>query len=101
MLYDKRWELDEVGKVLDAAADYIEGYGWCQYKLEDGRGRACLMGALLRVWSDETIEHRYAVLDRLAGLLGRSVNSIALWNDAPGRTKEEVIAALRGAARFR
>jgi hypothetical protein len=28
-----------------------------------------------------------------------NANDIADWNDAPGRTKEEVMAALRGAAR--
>lgn len=82
------------------AADYIEQHGWCQQVLQDMDGRVCLLGALSFVASGSLCSVR------LVGQVGRYLKRTGLtkrgtavvWNDKPGRTKEEVVAVLRGAA---
>ena len=92
--------------ILNAAADLIERTGWTQmYIACDKDGDSCdpcspaavcfcLLGALDAQCSDK--EHWYSahklLLRRIIG------PSVSLWNDDPDRTKEEVIAALRGAS---
>jgi len=90
-------KIDEVGKILLEAADYIEQHGWCQKVYQNGLGNACIMGALLRV--ARTTSGDGKIMSRLRKYLG--VTSLENWNDASGRTKEQVVAALRGAARPR
>jgi hypothetical protein len=93
-------EIDEVGKILLDAADYIELYGWCQKAYQNGLGNVCIMGALLHVvqWPDHLQGWEITgILPRLTKYLG--VTRVDNWNDAPGRTNEQVVAALRGAAR--
>jgi hypothetical protein len=48
MLYDQRWELDEVGRAMHRAADLIEDRGWCQGKLRNSRGQICAHMAMLK-----------------------------------------------------
>ena len=103
MLYDKRWELDKTGKVLDAAADYIGEHGWCQFDICDDFGRVCALGAIARVTTD-SMYSVFERLDRYMALLkprtsGARAPGIVEWNDMVGRTQEEVVALLRGAAR--
>jgi hypothetical protein len=76
--------------LLDAA-QYIREHGWCQRTIRDEEGRVCLIGALQSV---EGWENSVAPT-----MLRRIISCIPSWNNAPGRTKEEVIAALEGAAR--
>ena len=91
-------ELDEASKVLLRAADYIEKWGWCQYDLRDARGRVCLMGAIYSVAGEQGL-----MKDAIEKTLF-AFNSFAdgplpsTWDDAPGRTKEEVCAKLRSVA---
>lgn len=98
MLLDPKWDkeikIDEVAQVLLDAADYIDKHGWCQNKLEDDDGRVCVMGALYRVntpWS------AYSKLFRHLSV-NIKVLDVPFWNDAHGRTKEEVVSVLRKVA---
>lgn len=103
-------------EILLAAAEYIEKHGWQQYQYggryrhgyfldgqyrhehfaATGDGPACLAGAIGSVTGKPP---------NLDGDVLRAVDTViggrfivSHWNDAPGRTKEEVIAALRAAA---
>ena len=87
-------ELDEASKVLLRAADLIEDRGWCQRALEDDMGRYCAIGAILQV-PGTTDERSVAATRLMKSICERDV---AVWNNAPGRTKEEVVAKLRAVA---
>ena len=91
--------LSEVGKVLWDAADYIEKHGWCQNLYGSAKGSVCLRGAIMQVaWRDAPLKH--AALRHTDFFMGDGDYGASLrFNDAPGRTKEEVISALRSAAR--
>ena len=97
---------DEIAKALHDAAQIIKQYG--HYKGEFGgsdRGY-CIHGAISRATQD-SLKHR-KVARRLAAWFerfeGRPVPmakdcpSFVEWNDAPERTKEEVITVLESAA---
>lgn len=95
----------QVAADLRAAADVLERDGWTQHLYVDSNGCRCAAGAILGaiqpgatsdidLSSDQ--EERYdAAWAVLWAEVGRGVQ---LWNDAPGRTAAEVIAALRAAA---
>ncbi len=103
MLYDKKWDKElEVQtepwrKLLNDAADYIEEHGWCQGELRDEMGQVCILGAIASIPDPEDWEPRSVALKALRAITGSPFPDN--WNDAPGRTKEEVIAAFRNAAR--
>ena len=80
----------EYGMILNAAADLIERDGWCQYQFTKGDKR-CLVGAIERAAGYET----YASVLMYFQKRQRIANAVN-WNDREGRTKAEVIAALRG-----
>lgn len=89
--------VDADGEVLRRAADIIERRGWCQNDYQDGAA-VCILGALRLAITGNTDNHSDRVhnpAERLAKNLGQAP---WVWNDEPGRTKEEVIAALRSAA---
>lgn len=91
--------LDETSALLLRAAAYIEQHGWCQGQAFIGE-RACIMGALHVVHSGEKrdgslagpVEHCFTRLNATLGMGPRR------WNDADGRTQEEVVAKLRAVA---
>jgi hypothetical protein len=94
---------------LHRAADLIEEFGWCQ-----GHYRVCEFGHTdCRFHSPEAFcvygAYRQSGADlgsgrggweELSAGLWRSdyIRNVACWNDQPGRTKAEVVAALRKAA---
>lgn len=80
----------DVQPLLDRVADKLRTHGWCQGSLSDAGGRRCLLGA---IWSvdDDTCKAEDELRSR-AGL--GDFDSLAGWNDAPGRTVEEVLALL-------
>lgn len=101
MLYNEKWDeiaqpcMDEVGKILLGTASYIEAHGWCQGSYEKN-GAVCIVGAICRVVPDNSgYQLRADSVDRLETHLDSCATD---YNDAPGRTKEEVLAALRKAA---
>jgi hypothetical protein len=96
-----------VSQILNEAADLLEQPGaWTQGKdarNELGAGtysadlRACsfcILGAIRRVGG--TGHDRWKAVGALCRSLG--IENIAEWNDAPERTQEEVVAALRASA---
>lgn len=78
-----------------AAADALEEYGWIQGQDGNPVIGFCAGGAVSRVLGydfDKAVE--------ACGLLGeelraRGHTSLVIWNDTPGRTREEVVAFLR------
>lgn len=101
MLYDKRWdqqlkpiELPPERQALLAAAEYIEAHGWCQ-KFWSRRGEVCAVTAL-----NETDSYGHTSVGKAARRLFFDINGTTLmeYNDAVGRTKQEVISALRATA---
>jgi hypothetical protein len=98
--------------VLLRAADLLGEFGWCtgiggMPGTQNGtRGPLCYLGSVAQAGLDLGRVARpsgtydgdwdYAYATELLGL--RAPARGFLWNDAPGRTKEEVVTALREAA---
>ena len=82
------------------AAQIIRERGHAKGELKTNDGRLCLIGALYEVLGEQ--EERPPVLVTWPPYLAvRRVLAdrwVSLWNDAPERTPEEVIAALETAA---
>lgn len=87
-------------ELRERAAQEIERRGWCQRSSTDPAGRVCLMKALSL--ADDAAkdggEACFKAYDELYAEVGvpSGLLSLAKWNDAPERTKDEVIARLRG-----
>ena len=83
-------------EVIAKAIDYFKDHGWCQGMAVYG-GNRCLWGALrdaVRWGSPDMLKivcRRVAVANDMPG------EDIAAWNDAAGRTKQQVIEALENA----
>ncbi len=93
--------MSAVADVLNAAADLIERDGWCQGRFiggVDGRER-CVSQAIF----DATLAGPGTVLvfhDARTVFANRiDADTTWAWNDTPGRTRVEVVAALRAAAK--
>ena len=95
-----RPELDEAGKILISAADHIEKHGWWCKKHGANKGiKACLMTS---IWFSSNSNEAIKAADRVTHYLGFKNRAEAVqWNDAPERTKKQVVSALREAAYFR
>lgn len=91
-----------VAEHLTLTALVIERYGWQSGTVRSRSGRRCILGAqaaLFRLgYGDEATAR--AAGARLEGVLrDRGTDpSIHRWNDAPGRTQDEVLYLLRQAA---
>lgn len=98
-------KLEQWRQDLLHAAEFLEIYGWCQGRMGDLSGRVCAYGAIKEAsGSDYFREPLYKFATHL-GLLYRAgdirsmAGEVARWNDVPTRTKQEVLNALREAAR--
>jgi hypothetical protein len=75
-------DLDDATKLLIEGRKRIEA-GWSQYEFQNDRGAVCIEGAIrLPAYRDAVYRLQRAIGTR----------SLVSWNDAPGRTKEEVLA---------
>lgn len=89
-------------KALLDAADYIEAHGlhkgsYREMGALERMPRVCAIGAIVMATDDGGARSSAGI--RLAEFIGLSKDhGIPDWNDAPERTADEVIAALRGAA---
>ena len=99
--------------ILDKAADLITERGWNQHYFVDSAGRLCPRGAIYAAcgmkpdpdplvwvvdwpgWTSRAADDAMDACDRLDAVVNDYAES---WNDAPGRTAEEVISTLRAAA---
>lgn len=89
--------MSAVADVLNGAADLIERDGWCQHEWNDKDGRRCIAAAI-------------AEKAGVGAPYERAIRTVAFhpgvdaglkvidWNNASGRTQDEVVAALRAAA---
>lgn len=88
---------------LRAVAAHIVEHGWCQGTSRTREGAICLLAAAGSVLGDEDVTSPHQFLQELRQDLRNGGTYLWLheWNDAPGRTKEEVLSALeRTAARL-
>jgi hypothetical protein len=104
---------DEMANLLDSAADKIERDGWHQGDfypgangnfLEDPGSRpVCVRGALLSAQGASTEgDWAWAVHWKACAAVEDAISNplpLVTWNDAPARTKQEVLDALRLAAK--
>lgn len=80
-----------VKQLLIATKSLIETRGWCQGMYSDANQRICLTEGLYRAGKQLNFED----YDELQKVVGSFVGlSFTGWNDAPGRTKEEVLEML-------
>ena len=84
--------------VLDASADVLDRDGWNQGSYVEEHGTRCLVGAVKKVEHD--FEIRRECYDFLHAVIGEPRTYLTDWNDRDGRTKDEVTAALRKAAKL-
>lgn len=86
-------------QVLNDAATYLETHGWRQHDVGEHGSPCCVLGAIAEAagQGDTSNMHYLAASRALHEVVGGNTSVIA-WNDAPGRTVEEVTAALRSAA---
>jgi len=84
-------------EVLLAAADYIEAHGWTAWEAGARmEGCKCVHCAMREATGGA---HLYARMDALELFCERFGKKLRLWESAPGRTRDEVVRALREAAR--
>jgi len=82
-----------VPDVLDAAADYIDQHGWTQGVFDDDEGHVCVREAINR--TAPSILDAFRAASALMDAVGDGATN---WNDADGRTQDEVTAKLREVA---
>lgn len=89
-------------KALLDAADYIEAHGlhkgsYREMGALERMPKVCAIGGIIMATDDGSARSDAGV--RLANFIGATQDhGIPDWNDAPERTADEVVAALRGAA---
>jgi hypothetical protein len=91
-------------EILYDAAKYIGEHGWCQGQLSDSDGNVCAIGAINRVAESDTAADTYDAIEALRDYLNLPEHAITLhpvarWNDEPGRSAEDVILAMKCAAK--
>ena len=77
-----------IDEFLEQAREVLITKGWIQHSCVDDTGRVCLIQALWDVGEGTWMEP-YEYLQQRLGEVP------IIWNDAPGRTVDEVIAMLR------
>jgi hypothetical protein len=91
-------------ELLSEAAVYLNTYGWRQKQYGGRGGPACLLGALGE--AERGMGLPYEEQTRVWRLVSRALTQTttterySVWNDAAGRTKDEVLKALEEAARI-
>ncbi len=88
---------DEIQQVLNEAADLIEERGWCQGGYNLGAGPLSLSGAIRVAHCDDYLR-TLAVLEihkRVRARVAVPIERLK-WDEAPGRTVDEVLNLLRG-----
>ena len=80
----------------EKAWQLIDQVGWCQGQSVKRKGTTiigyCVMGAIREAYGEGV--DGYDALDTVRAVIGGG--GLAAWNDAPERTKEQVVATLKG-----
>ena len=85
---------------LERAADYILVHGLAKGWFQNEHGSYCALGAINEVTArGYSFISEFAMYTLSQHLLSMGYKSVPEWNDHPDRTKEEVVQALRGAAK--
>lgn len=74
------------------AAEIIEERGWWQGGFKGPSGECCLVEAMQKAESSSEL---FLVSRAVRSMGFRGVDESMMWNDAPERTKAEVVARLR------
>jgi len=98
-----------VSELLDAAADLIERSGWTQKtSARDADGTPCALNQGVAFcpigaidWADWVADHDWSLVFDAFSALADAIGGgqVAVWNDAPDRTQDDVVTALRTAAK--
>ena len=99
--------LTTTSRILLDAADYMEKHGFCKFMLCDEKGAVCLRGAIYAATEGSVVRGNHwgfndtaiaadAVVAKHLGH-GEAIQNVN-WNNAPERTKDEAVSALRSAA---
>lgn len=91
----------KTSEILNRAADDLERFGWCVANWwPEPTAPACVEGAMKRVCSRDIEDYspHTSYFPAKAAFRAHVGTYGWVWNDAPGRTKEEVIEALRACA---
>lgn len=90
-------EQESIRTILRRAADLIEQRGWCQHRLQDSQGRLCFNGGIMAAIGMTNFVNAKPLIGLPASEFAfeRLGGEPAYWNNAPERTKEEVVAKLR------
>jgi hypothetical protein len=94
--------ITDVAHTLREAAEYICEHGWVQNILSSTDGRVCAIGAIRRIGGTGD-ERTYDAVDALCEYLDLPMatgilHPVAIWNDAPERSAEDVILAMKRCA---
>jgi hypothetical protein len=82
----------ETARDLRATATYLREHGWLQFALGVDGGPRCVFGGFESVTGDD-YRRQCAMADALIGL-----PLVVNWNNAPGRTLDEVLDRLESTA---
>jgi hypothetical protein len=88
---------DQVADVLDDAADLLEREGWTQWAQVSPEGICA--GHALRQASIPTYVLAHPARQSFTSHIGVGYWDLTAWNDAPERTKQQVLDAFRAAAK--
>ena len=83
------------GQLLQVA-NVLETRGRCQHRLTDEAGRVCLLMAVVEVVKDVEVPRVRVLIKALQDEIDGQ--NISRWNDAAGRTDDEVLTMVRNAA---
>lgn len=86
-------------QALEEAHVLIQKRGWVQGEYKSRAGAYCLVGALETVCGRFTLDFEHKTFTTASTRLLEVVGDFDLvgWNDAPGRTKKQVLKALKKA----
>ncbi len=84
--------MKRVVKVLERARQLLIDKGWCQGKYKNFDGQYCSLGAINAVTKSNKLQEEARKI--LKGVLPIQISN---WNDAPGRTKQQVLGAFKRA----
>ena len=83
----------KASEVLRKSGDVLRERGWCQGEFDNLSGQRCALGAIRDFVGNEWVQ----VAIPLEVVVGVYPRSVAPWNDVPGRTVDEVLAAMDAA----
>lgn len=93
----------KTSEVLEKAADRLDYEGHCKGRYRGLHGGYCTAGAIAAATglvAHTSVLAKHPAISAVATALGAKSDpkQIAIWNDAPERTKDEVVAMLRAVA---